>query len=259
MLCTSHVPWARMVQTWYKVALVSLPEAQKLLGLTSRTTIYRKARTGELPTVPDAKGRPLVESNGLAELWGRIVQEQPKVTSRRQAPPPVAPLDPPVAPPDLPTAPLDPPVAPAAPQPSPPPPPPPAASPPTPAPRGRAARADAVVVPPSGAADFDENGVPVYNVQRAWSEYEKRLHEEEKRKITTLERMQKEGMLVYREDIEAAQAAVNTQIMSRAEALPKQIKLDIPHLTLEEMAAIEKRVMQIFEAVAEHDYAEVPE
>jgi hypothetical protein len=71
--------------------------------------------------------------------------------------------------------------------------------------------------------------------------------------------MREEGLLVYREDVEAAQNAVNMQIMSRAEALPKQIKLDIPHLTLKEMEAIEKRVMDIFEAVADHDFEELPD
>ena len=112
-------------------------------------------------------------------------------------------------------------------------------------------------MPEKSSTEFDEDGNPIYNVQRAWSEYEKRLHEKEKRRITELDRLQKEGRLVYKEDIEAAQAAINAQLMNRAEALPKQIKMDIPHLTPEEMAAIEKRVVQIFEAVANHDYAEV--
>ena len=85
------------------------------------------------------------------------------------------------------------------------------------------------------------------------------MHEHEKRQLTTLARMREEERLVYREDMEAAQSAINLQIMNRAEALPKQIKLDIPHLTLEEMVIIEKRVMEIFEAVAEHDFEELPE
>jgi hypothetical protein len=235
--------------------LITLTEAQRLLGLTTRATLYRKVESGELASVVGANGKSLVESEGLAERWAAIVQVRPARPARAAA----APLDPAPAPLDPPPAPLDPPPAPPDPAP--------VSVAVAPAPKAEkrrsAAAADPAVPlePPAGsaAADFDKNGVPVYNVQRAWAEYEKRLHEKEKRQITALERMEKEGILVYREDIEAAQAAVNAQIMSRAEALPKQIKLDIPHLTLEEMAAIEKRVMQIFEAVSEHDYAEVPE
>lgn len=219
MACTSRVPWARMVQTWYRVALVSLPEAQKLLGLTSRTTIYRKAKTGELPTVPDANGRPLVESDGLAELWGRIVQEQPKITSRRQAPVPAAPLDPPpalVTPQPIPAPPL-------------------AASPPPPAPRSRAIKTDDVVEPPSGSADFDENGVPVYNVQRAWAEYEKRLHEHQKRALTTLQRQELERQLYRRETVEQAWGRAVNMARTKVLGVPSRAKQQIPHLSPDEV------------------------
>ena len=80
-----------------------------------------------------------------------------------------------------------------------------------------------------------------------------------KAKRETLALHLEENRLVYREDMEAAQNAVNLQILSRAEALPKQIKLDIPHLTLEEMAVIERRVLEIFESVSAHDFEELPE
>ena len=258
------------------MAWVTIGEAQALLGLSGRTTLNNLAKNGTIPTrMGLLRGRKvqLFQTDGLAELWAANVQPRMKRTAEPSPAPldsPPAPLDPAPAPLDPAPAPLDP--APASLDPAP------ASLDPAPvsvavapAPKAEKRRSAAVAnEPPAGsaaadfdeksaAADFDENGVPVYNVQRAWAEYEKRLHEKEKRQITALERMEKEGILVYREDIEAAQAAVNAQIMSRAEALPKQIKLDIPHLTLEEMAAIEKRVMQIFEAVSEHDYAEVPE
>lgn len=95
-------------------------------------------------------------------------------------------------------------------------------------------------------------GLPDYTVSRARSEFEKA-------NLLQLQREREESLLVYREDMEAAQNAVNLQILSRAEALPKQIKLDIPHLTLEEMVVIERRVLEIFESVSAHDFEELPE
>lgn len=95
-------------------------------------------------------------------------------------------------------------------------------------------------------------GLPDYTVSRARSEFEKA-------NLLQLQREKEEDLLVYREDMEAAQNAVNLQILSRAEALPKQIKLDIPHLTPEEMVVIERRVLEIFESVSAHDFEELPE
>jgi len=94
--------------------------------------------------------------------------------------------------------------------------------------------------------------LPEYTVSRARSEFEKA-------NLLELQRKKEEELLVYREDMEAAQNAINLQILSRAEALPKQIKLDIPHLTPEEMAVVERRVLEIFESVSAHDFEELPE
>jgi hypothetical protein len=227
------------------LALINLTEAQRLLGLSTRATLHRKVKSGELRSWPDSNGRPLVESEGLAETWRAIVAvrirlprepAKPKAnpaqaTEQQQPlPTPPAPITPPAEPP--------PPSAPAKRQ------------------QG-AARPLADSTPPD--LEYGVDDPPDITTERAWAEYEKRMHEREKRQLTTLTRMREEEKLVYKEDVEAAQSAINLQIMNRAEALPKQIKLDIPHLSLEEMAIIEKRVMEIFEAVAEHDFEELPE
>jgi predicted GIY-YIG superfamily endonuclease len=236
------------------VALITLTEAQRLLGLSTRATLHRKVKSGELRSWPDHKGRPMVESEGLADVWRAIVTVQVKVpkapapprvvadeveNQSQQAATAVAALPPPAPAPPTPPAPRhqeDPPAQ----------------------RRQHRAPPPASDGPPS-ELQYGVDEAPDITKERAWAEYEKRMHEHEKRQLTTLTRMREEERLVYREDVEAAQSAINLQIMNRAEALPKQIKLDIPHLTLEEMVVIEKRVMEIFEAVAEHDFEELPE
>lgn len=222
-----------MVQGWYAVALVSLPEAQRLLGLTSRMTLYRKAKSGELPTITSENGKPLVETDGLAELWGRIVQKQsPKVTTRP------APLDPPPAPLDPAPAPLDPaPVSVAV----------------APAPKAEKRRSAAVPLePPAGsaAADFDENGVPVYNVQRAWAEYEKRKHEEQKRQKTTLEVMELEQQLYRVETVEQAWGRAVNMTRTKILGVPSRAKQQIPHLTPDEIELIRDLLREALEELA---------
>jgi predicted GIY-YIG superfamily endonuclease len=233
------------------VALITLTEAQRLLGLSTRATLHRKVKSGELRSWPDHKGRPMVESEGLADVWRAIVTVQVKV--------PKAPAPPRVVADEVENQSQQAATAVAAP-------PPPAPTPP--APRHQedppAQRRQHRAPPPASDGPPSElqygvDEAPDITNERAWAEYEKRMHEHEKRQLTTLTRMREEDRLVYREDVEAAQSAINLQIMNRAEALPKQIKLDIPHLTLEEMVVIEKRVMEIFEAVAEHDFEELPE
>ena len=223
--------------------LVSLPEAQKLLGLTSRMTLYRKARNGELPTVTSANGQPLVETDGLAELWGRIVQRQSaKVTTRATQPP--APLDP--AP-----APLNPPpvvvsaavLAPAAIEPEP----------VAPAPKTRRRAPVVVTEDPlvgSDESDFDENGVPVYNVQRSWVEYEKRKHEEKKRLKTTLELMELERQLYRAETVEQAWGRAVNMTRTKILGVPSRAKQQIPHLTPDEIELLRDLLREALEELA---------
>lgn len=209
------------------MALIGLSEAQRFLGLRSRGTLYRKIESGELASVVGRDGKRQVERVGLRERWDEIVRE--KVGSAPSPPPLPAAAHPPTAPLGV--------AAPAAPAPA-------EHRPARPGRPRKAASVSATETPSGDRVD--------YNLERA-------LHEREKRMLAELERMQKEGELVYREDIEAAQNAVNLQILNRAEALPKQIKLDIPHLSAEEMLLIEKRIFEVFEAVANHDFAELEE
>ncbi len=56
--------------------LISVEQAAKVLGLRSRGSIYRKIKTGELPSFPGGKGSPLLEREGLEDLWERITRKQ---------------------------------------------------------------------------------------------------------------------------------------------------------------------------------------
>ncbi len=115
-----------------------------------------------------------------------------------------------------------------------------------PAPRpGPAPRVD-------GPEDLAQDPPPDYHVSRARAEYERA-------NLLELERREKEGTLVYKEDIEIAYNAVLSQLTTKAGSLHKQIKADIPHLTHRELEKIERRIADVFEAVASHDFEELPE
>lgn len=100
--------------------------------------------------------------------------------------------------------------------------------------------------PPTGSGDE----LPEYTISRARSEFEKA-------NLLELDRKAKEGELVYRADFVTAQNAVAAQIMNRAEALPRQIKQDVPHLLIEEVERIERRVKEMLEGVANWSYDEL--
>jgi phage terminase Nu1 subunit (DNA packaging protein) len=88
---------------------------------------------------------------------------------------------------------------------------------------------------------------------------ERARHEREKRLMAEMERKLKEKVLVYRQDMETAYSAVILQVTTRAESLHKQINIDIPHLTHTELEKIQRRISDVFEAVASHDYEELAE
>jgi hypothetical protein len=212
------------------MAWVTIGEAQALLGLSGRTTLNNLAKNGTIPTrMGLLRGRKvqLFQTDGLAELWAANVQPRMK----RTAEPSPAPLDPPPAPPD--PAPV--PVAVA------------------PAPKAGKRRSAAVPIePPAGsaAADFDENGVPVYNVQRAWAEYEKRKHEEQKRQKTTLEVMELERQLYRVETVEQAWGRAVNMTRTKILGVPSRAKQQIPHLTPDEIELIRDLLREALEELA---------
>ena len=97
-------------------------------------------------------------------------------------------------------------------------------------------------------ADAD-GGTPDFNTERAWTEYEKKLKLQVERELL-------EGKLVYREDVEQAQKAVALTLVNQIETLPQQIKNQVPHLTVEEQALIQKLVNQLLMNVAEWKFSE---
>ena len=106
---------------------------------------------------------------------------------------------------------------------------------------------------PAPAPTASRSGpTPDYNTERAWTEYERN-------RGLMLANLKDEGLLVYREDMEQAYSAVLANMMARAYAAAKQIKLQIPHITIEEMNRIEKIVLDVFEETSQDDFEELPE
>lgn len=100
--------------------------------------------------------------------------------------------------------------------------------------------------------DADDEKVPNFHDERA-------LHEREKRLIARMERMEKAKELVYRADHEIAYNAVLLQLTTKAASAHKQIKAEIPHLTHDELTAVERVIAEIFEEVSSHTFEELPE
>ena len=98
--------------------------------------------------------------------------------------------------------------------------------------------------PPSDPDSGDPGEVPNYNEERAW-------HEREKRLIAELDRRQKAGELVYKADVEQAQMAIALTLKNQLEALPKQIKQQLPHLSISDEEMIERLVAKVLTAVAD--------
>ena len=88
------------------------------------------------------------------------------------------------------------------------------------------------------------DAVPGYNDSRARREYELA-------NLAELDRRQREGELVYRSDMEQATRAVAAALNNQLEALPRQVRQQIPHLTVEEVQIIEGLVHQLRQAVAD--------
>ena len=89
----------------------------------------------------------------------------------------------------------------------------------------------------------DPTETPDFNEERAW-------HEREKRLTAELVRREKAGELVYKADVEQAQMAVALTLKNQLEALPKQIKQQLPHLTIGDEEMIERLVAKVLTAVA---------
>lgn len=100
--------------------------------------------------------------------------------------------------------------------------------------------------------DDDGPNGPDFNLMRARNEKEKWL-------TTRLNRLREEERLVYKEDMEIAYNAVFMHIMTRAQALHKLIKSDIPELTHSQISKIEKRISDMFESISESEFEEIEE
>jgi hypothetical protein len=97
---------------------------------------------------------------------------------------------------------------------------------------------------PTAAPPPDPGEVPNYNEERAW-------HEREKRLIAELQRRREAGELVYKADVEQSQMAIALTLKNQLEALPKQIKQQLPHLSISDEEMIERLVAKVLTAVAD--------
>lgn len=80
-----------------------------------------------------------------------------------------------------------------------------------------------------------------------------------KAKRETLLLQKEEGLLVYREDFEAAQAAILSNLLLEASSLSRRIRTDIPHLTQEEVDKIQARIDDVFSKLSERTFEELDE
>jgi phage/plasmid-associated DNA primase len=80
-----------------------------------------------------------------------------------------------------------------------------------------------------------------------------------KAKRETLLLQKEEGLLVYREDFEAAQAAILSNLLLEASSLSRRIRTDIPHLTQEEADKIQARIDDVFSKLSERTFEELDE
>jgi phage terminase Nu1 subunit (DNA packaging protein) len=64
-------------------------------------------------------------------------------------------------------------------------------------------------------------------------------------------RREKAGELVYKADVEQAQMAIALTLKNQLEALPKQIKQQLPHLSISDEEMIERLVAKVLTAVAD--------
>lgn len=95
-------------------------------------------------------------------------------------------------------------------------------------------------VPVRRRADVE---LPEYNESRARSEFERA-------NLLELERQQKEGLLLRREDVEQAWAAAVNITRTKLLGIPSMAKQRIPHLELEEVELLTSLIREALEELA---------
>jgi hypothetical protein len=199
---------------------VTIQEAAKILGLPSRTELYRVLQAGGVLKEVQQGGKRLIVREGLEEAW----ENRPR--RRIQAPTSEA---------------------------------------------GRAgakARQESAARRPRAAkqpspgdwpAPPGENGpglpkiphgMPSLEEERAWLEFEKRY---EKRR----ENMKEDGLLIYKTDAKQAIGAVLAELLNRAHGCARQVRLQLPHITGEDVVVIERVFLAIFDEVSKLDFEDL--
>ena len=97
--------------------------------------------------------------------------------------------------------------------------------------------------PPPAAPPRRSEEPPDYNISRARSEFEKA-------NLLELDRKQKEGLLLPRDQVERAAANVATIVRTKLLAVPTRARQRIPHLALDEVAILDELQREALEELA---------
>jgi hypothetical protein len=103
-------------------------------------------------------------------------------------------------------------------------------------------------LPSSAGLPRIPRNTPNLEEERAWVEWEKRYQLRMKSLI-------EEKKLVYREDYDAANMLVRSQLKQRAERIAPLLRTRIPELPAEIFEEVERLVREMLEAVADNDYS----
>lgn len=199
---------------------VTIKEAAEILGLPSRTELYRVLQAGGVLTEVERGGKRMLLREGLEEAWAN------RPRRRIQAPTSEA---------------------------------------------GRAgarARQESAARRPRAAkrpppADWPEppgedspglpgipRGTPNLEEERAWVEFEKRYK-------SRRDNMKEDGLLIYKTDATQAIGAVLAELLNRAHGCARQVRLQLPHITGEDVVVIEKVFLAIFDEVSKLDFEDL--
>jgi len=199
---------------------ISIQEAARLLGVTSREQIYRAIKSGHLKIAEGSgtQDQPYrLVREGLEEAWAnrplKMVRtartekgraEKERARAIREGSPPV--LDE-LAADELPSV-------------------------------------DGLPKAPRGKPNLED--------EKAWVEYERRYK-------LKLENMKEEGLLVYREDYDRANMAVLAQLKLRVERIAPLLRVRMPGLDITIFEEVERLTREALEGVASPDYSEEAE
>lgn len=198
-------------------ATVSIQEAAKLLGITSREQLYRMIKSGCLP-IADGEGTKespyKLVREGLEAAWANRRQQRVRSASTEKGREAKAKAreyrtgGPPLN-----------------------------------------ANLSGDVLPDLDGLPPQPRGIPTLEDERAWVEYEKRYK-------LRMENLTEAKLLVYKADYDKSNMMVHAQVKQRIERIPHLLRTRIPGLDYHIFETVELLVREAMEGIANHNYAE---